>query len=318
MTDPALPLPADHRSTAAAADPVSFAAIVGVKDDVELIQPAIEHLERLGVQEIAVIDGLSTDGTQDVLRELQAQGRIALHFFDSEAMRDQDDRGLAQQLIEGFRSDWVLIQDADEFLLTSCGPLAALPEIRSGTLDIVTLPRRNLVPWAPGTCVGPLPASGAFEDSLVVSDPIFKFWADPANALRTPWILAGVMPRALARREAIRGVQMGAHGFETTEGARRDVARSAFVAHLPFTTFARFERKMINVGQLIRSAPEDFAGNSMHWLRWHRIHEEGALQAEFDRQILLGPHLQELQDAGQVTSVRAFLDRLARDPQVRI
>ena len=45
-----------------------IAAILGVKDEVELIEGTIAHLRAIGVELIVVWDVNSTDGTQDILR----------------------------------------------------------------------------------------------------------------------------------------------------------------------------------------------------------------------------------------------------------
>lgn len=296
---------------------MSIAAILGVKDEVDLVRPSIEHLERMGVREIVVVDAMSTDGTQEVLEAMRAAGRIRLHSFDDAALDDRTDRDEVQAMIEACHAEWLLILDADEFVLTEVESLLALPELRSNALDLITLPRRNVVLGAGGPCMPLPPARPSLEETLVVAEPIFDFWADPSNALQTPWILSGVMPRMLARREVVRGVKGGAHDVECRDGARRGVARSAFVAHLAFTTFARFERKVSNIGQLIENHPDDFVGNSMHWVRWHRIHREGRLREDYDRQVLHGAPLQAMQDAGRVASAQAFLDRLATGPAIK-
>jgi glycosyltransferase involved in cell wall biosynthesis len=296
---------------------VSIAVILGVKDELDLVRPSIEHLERMGVREIVVIDAMSTDGTQDVLEELRKAGRIRLHFHDNTTVDDRTDRENVQAMIEACQAEWLLILDADEFVLTDVESLLALPEIRSNALDLITLPRRNVVLGSRGPCMPLPPVRLSLEQTLVVAEPIFDFWADPVGALQTPWIFSGVMPRMLARREVVHGVKGGAHDVECGDGARRGVARSAFVAHLPFTTFARFERKVGNIGQLIENHPDDFVDNSMHWVRWHRIHREGRLREDYDRQVLDGAQLQAMQDDGRVASARAFLDRLAMDPAIK-
>ena len=47
--------------------PLRFAAVLGVKDEVDLIAGCVAHLRALGVDEIRVIDSGSTDGTIKLL-----------------------------------------------------------------------------------------------------------------------------------------------------------------------------------------------------------------------------------------------------------
>src|SRR5687768_15882601 len=73
-----------HPRRAAGYDPApmtthTFAAVLGVKDEVELIGACVDRLRRIGVERIRVLDAGSTDGTLDVLASLAGPDLSVTH-----------------------------------------------------------------------------------------------------------------------------------------------------------------------------------------------------------------------------------------------
>ena len=59
---------------------MKVAAIVGVKDECDLIQPCLERLWAVGVGPILVLDDHSVDGTRDVVDRLADRGLLDAEF----------------------------------------------------------------------------------------------------------------------------------------------------------------------------------------------------------------------------------------------
>ena len=67
---------------------MSIAAVLGVKDEVELVAASIAHLRRIGVEQIIVSDYGSTDGTLDVLEAQCRVGDVSVMHVDAAATTD--------------------------------------------------------------------------------------------------------------------------------------------------------------------------------------------------------------------------------------
>src|SRR3712207_3840993 len=94
----------------------AIAAILGVKDEVEIIGASIEHLRRIGVDQICVVDYGSTDGTLDIVEAQRRHGDVSLSHVDPDIVVDYDASSAHDLAIaRGTGAEWVLVLDADEF-----------------------------------------------------------------------------------------------------------------------------------------------------------------------------------------------------------
>lgn len=292
----------------------SIAAIVGVKDEHELILGVVEHLESIGVTEIVLYDDCSTDGTELIAQALVDQGRVKLVQQNVLEISGEEDLAIYHQMIRACRSEWVMSIDADEFPLVACGDLRRCEELTCGRWDAITLPRRNVILNGAGLTMQIPPTRQALSDIQIVAQPVRNFWADPQLAQQIPWIRSAIMPKMIGRREVIERVADGQHDFGGATEHRRTRASSLFVAHAPLTTWERFETKVNNICTLVDAKPHEFVGQGMHWVRWVNIHRSAGLRQEFDWQIMSPAEVQTLTHQGVVTSAESFLRSLASDP----
>ena len=69
---------------------MKFAALLGVKDEVELIGACVAQLRNIGVDQIIVSDYGSTDGTLDILADESRCGDLVLESVDVSTIADFD------------------------------------------------------------------------------------------------------------------------------------------------------------------------------------------------------------------------------------
>jgi len=295
---------------------MKVSAIVGVKDEADLVLAATEHLERIGVQEIVFYDADSTDGTAQILAGLVDAGRIRLWVQNDLEISPADDLRLRLELIRSCRSEWVMGIDVDEFLLVAGGDIRYCPELQSNAFDFVQIPRRNVLLRPEGLAMQLPPTDQAPEDIWVLADPIRNFWSNPALARENPWTHSAVLPKMLGRRDHVLSISHGLHHFGSDASARRTRASSMFIAHVPLTTYTRFETKVGNIDKLLSLHPEESKIMAFHWSRWRQIYLNGGLPAEFAWQITSDAQLAELRARGMASSAAEFLARLASEPDL--
>jgi len=60
-----------------------------------------------------------------------------------------------------------------------------------------------------------------------------------------------------------------------------------FVAHLPFTSYSRFKKKVTSIRETLANQAQYYpAMIGWHWKRWLRLEEEGQLPQEYRRQFI--------------------------------
>jgi hypothetical protein len=267
---------------------VQIAAILGVKDEAELLPRVISHLFRIGVNQVVARDNSSTDGSAEYLRA-HACDRLLLEPMTEAESSDNDVWAIRESdIARRTGADWVLFLDADEFWLPRSGLLRECRQFHDAGVDVLTVPRYNV----PLTSEGALMPDDLQPVSLPQLDLVIKApAADHRSYLelnpRQAWIAGVPMPKIAVRPQRVGALHLGHHDVEGAAGSvlRHEVAQDVLIAHLPFTTLGRFERKVTNIRQLLREHESMFPGHAAwHWKRWAALQDDGAVRDEFHRQ----------------------------------
>lgn len=290
------------------------AALLGVKDEIELIGPAIAHLRAIGVGHIIASDAGSTDGTAEVLvREARGAGFELLPIDD----RDPDpavERQLSVDALAMARragAEWLLFCDADEFWLPVSGRLEAV--LAGETADVLRVARHNVPLLGTGPAM-PLPVTPADYGAVWLYAPDEerrigqeRLKADPEAA----WIAAVPMGKVMVRTAAVVAAGEGGHSAVAAEGAVLRDRRPAglIVAHVPFSTEARFARKVANIAAAVAASGESWGpGSAWHWKRWlAALERDGGVAAEMARNRITAERMQALRDRGVIRSAASLL-----------
>lgn len=289
-------------------------AYVGVMDEVELIEKQIKHLYNIGVGHVIVIDSGSTDGTSEVLRDYAAKGKVTLiegysFGMDSAAqLRKQYEASMEESA-----PDWVLIQDADDFIIPAEGNIQKA--LRGRSADVIRLERFN-IPVVEGKPLWPDEIRPeTFGDLKIYCDAIGNFREHVAAHPETPWIRGKVMPKIAARPGCVKDVKMGGHDIIPVDGMKPkyESAVDIIVAHAPISSYKRFRRKVENIRKLFSREGERFsAGMAWHWARWLAVLESGELRQEYQKQCVTPEELAQLVHEGTVASVEDWFARLRK------
>lgn len=286
---------------------MKVAAILGVKDEVEIVGASIAHLRQVGVSRIVVCDCGSTDGTLDVVAAECRRGDVTVTHVDPDQVVDyesQSDHDVA--LVRETGADWVIILDADEFWIPATGSLLTCESLRSA--DVVVTHRFN-VALTDSHLLLPeplVPANYGRLEMFTRRVPNFRAFMDEYP--EEPFITVTPFYKVMARPSLAGLITAGGHDVQASTGeARRVEAPDLVVAHVPFSTRERFERKVANIRTEMARRPALFAGDyAWHWRRWAEMTPD-ALAAEYDRQISSAGALEEWRRQGVLQNARDLL-----------
>jgi hypothetical protein len=291
---------------------MKFAAIVGIKDEVSLLPLVIDQLLRIGVDLVIARDNNSTDGSREYLAARQGP-RLSLEPLTRD--EESSDELWAERegaLARGSGADWVLFLDADEFWLPASGSLHECPEFADPLVDVVTVPRFNAVMRKDSKVLPPAFTPDAYSMmDLVVAAPAKDFRVHLEQNPTTAWITGVPKAKIAVRAHRAGPVNLGHHNIRSIDGKpiQRKVAESLVIAHFPFTTYERFERKVSNIRALLESTPDILPGHAgWHWKRWVRVAEQpGALEEEFRRQSFDAHEVEDMRRRGVIRDAASLL-----------
>ena len=299
---------------------MKLAALVGVKDEAELIGTCVSHLRNIGIDQIVVSDYGSTDGTLDVLEAQRRVGDVSVTHVDPAAITDYGTWSARElMLAEQTGADWIVFLDADEFWIPASGSLRECRHLAEA--DVLVVERFNVVLTSQRLLMPVDLAPANYGDLLLFTRWAVHFKAYVEAHPEEPFIT--VMPGAkiMARPRAIGTVAPGHHDMEPSGAhVRRIAATDLLIAHVPFSTAGRFARKLENIRAEIVQHPAYFSGElAWHWRRWAKMTGPGEIEQEFGRQVLDDWTLELLRRASSVRSAaEVFADLVHFVRQARV
>lgn len=115
---------------------MTVTAVTMVKDEADIIEPVLRHLTAEGVDRIIVADNMSTDGTFDILHDLQTDLPLILELDDDPAYEQARKMTRLARQAADLGATWVLPFDADEIWYAPTGTIATA--LNTCDADIVT------------------------------------------------------------------------------------------------------------------------------------------------------------------------------------
>lgn len=289
-----------------------------VRDEVDIVGHNIRFHASQGVDHFIVTDNGSTDGTRELLAELQQLYSIDIidepsHTIDQDLWVTRMARQLQQQ--GGF--DWVIHNDADEFWLPEQGSIPqaivqALPVEQAERIGVLSCARHNMLTNRNDIAGGHY----AFFNNVhaimktVSLLPGEQAWRDNDSNC----IARTVMNKVLTRVDGLDSVSYGNHA---AEHALDEIPCSRIsVLHFPVRTYEQFEKKVINYGESLDRNDRLHAGSSLHLRHWYRQYLAGKLHTDYEQITFTAERLKELLDDGYVKVDDRLQQYFTADPSV--
>lgn len=296
-----------------------IAAHLGVKDEIELIEPCIAHLRSIGVEHIMVCDMSSTDGTTEILQKYRSDNFDIVTLTTEEISGEVEDdwNSYALRRSQNAPADWVIFLDADEFWLPASGSLRDCAALQ--TADVLQVERYNVVLGPDGPFIPSEIKPENYESLLVYAERVPDLWREMRKNPELPWLTAKVMPKVMVRPSKLKGLTPGQHDVLKADDLRRQAdPPDLIIAHLPISTPTRLKKKIDNIRSIYTEVGLDITrpgqrwqdSNALwHWRRWASLPE---WNDEFERNSLDSERVLQLRLDGTIKSAREMLTPAGR------
>lgn len=260
--------------------------LVHVYDQDDLLEPFVRWYSELGVRRILAFDLGSTDGTHDILSDLASRYPLTwslLHDLDirNYSARTTGDH-LAMYARDTYSPEWMVMCDADEFLcVDDPGFDAILDQAKADTITALSVPCFNMT----GTVPAVDDPGVSTLTTRIVRPYTETFEEQVAGDIPVPFIFVKHPPKSIVKSAAFSSYAPGGHGANVEYG-RQEVASGLRFNHYPMRSYAKFEKKVSNAEQFLRTNEHLPAWWAWHWRRWVNCKAQGRLEEEYRRQFI--------------------------------
>lgn len=292
---------------------MKIGAVLNAVGEEELIGRCIAHLRMIGVDHIMISH---LDDDLPLRRAIEPyRGDADIHIFNLGPMAGVVSNDimtpLMREMIAKFEVDRVMFLDPDEFWLPKSGDIKKTRLLAQ--TDVLSVRRLN-VPLVVGDPILPdelVPEN--YDKIRLISRPV-KISPDTSmNGIQVPWIMTPIIPKIMVKPSVVDTIAIGGHGVsKEAQEASTAEPDDLVIAHLPFSTLARFQTKLENIDKTMVNAADLFVGlEGWHWRRWNAIWRAGKAEQEFNWQWMSPEQLQQAMATGQVQTVDALFATLA-------
>jgi glycosyltransferase involved in cell wall biosynthesis len=267
-----------------------------VRDEEDILREHLEFHLANGVDEIVLMDNISTDATAEIAREYERTGYLHYMFQP----RDDYAQGrwvtaMARRAIDEFDADWVINSDADEFWWPHAGSLTdCLGSIGASNLA-ASVERTNFVARA--------------ENGQ-------PFWRRMnVRSVESVNVLGEALPRKVAHRAASDVVlDQGNHRVHVDGRLAPCVPAPVTILHFPIRSRAQFFNKIAKGGAAYARNTElpDNVGKT--WRHLYRLYLDGQLDQAYTKELQTDDQIATGLATGALVRDERLIDALKRGP----
>lgn len=241
-----------------------------VRDEADIIEAMLEHHRRQGVDHILVTDNGSVDGTRETLERFAQTGFVTV--WDDPVHRKQQSETvtrMARFAATEYGADWVINADADEFFIAADEASTLRDELGciDETVPYVTVEVVNLT--------GAPAIDGTGLQRLIYRD------RRDAQRLVSAGIPFHPTADAIHRAHPEVSVSQGNHFVSAPGWGDPTPEPRIEVLHVPWRSWAQYERKVRNTGESYRANPDLQPSPRHHGMQDFRRLEQGRLEETY-------------------------------------
>ena len=241
----------------------------------------------------------------------------SVESVDVSTVADYDSWSIREMaLARSTGADWVLFLDADEFWIPASGSLRDCRHLLEA--DVLAVDRFNVGLTSRQQSMPPRTWLERHDDLLLFTIMPAHFRQYVEDHPEVPFITLMPGAKVMARPRAIAGVAPGSHdvlGQSADASVQRFAATDLLIAHVPFSTAARFARKLENIRSELAQNPACYDGDlAWHWKRWAAMTDCDAISREFARQMMDDEELARLRASRVVRSAQEIFDERLQLP----
>ena len=252
--------------------------VMGVRDEVELLEYNIEHHLKLGVNKIYLVDNKSSDGSTEILKKYVNHPKCEV-FFSSHNGNTNNMQRLRLLAFGDPETDYLLHIDPDEFLVIQDGySLESL--LTDNPSDCYYIKRYNTVPVKQFNT----PSNKLFENLHK-----FFFYTMPYSPKNNDIVLPSIAslfynptPQKSLHRAVDCMIDFGGHAVFSPHIKNILYPSKIFIAHLPITTLNRFRKRSSNLARQVQNHPKYHKTNVPHWWFISEGYQSGQVEEMFD------------------------------------
>lgn len=263
-----------------------------IKNEVDIISDNIKVHSKLGVDSFIVMDNGSTDGTREVLSNLQKEYDLIIidrPVLDYQQSNWKTEMARVAKTKQG--ADWVITNDADEFWIPNQGDLKSELSL---TGSIIECPRFNILFDRDAFDNG----GKYYDQTNRVQYPINYPKGIQRQQENLSIMLGNIHGKVMVRTTGLLRVKGGNHrAWHSWGWLNQKKSQNVSVYHFPIRSKQHFIENIENRQALLTKGISKMGD---HYRRWVDLLNRNKLEEEFDRLVINTEYKPVLQNLGVI------------------
>jgi len=277
-----------------------------VKNEIDIIELAIQHQLKSGVDYIIATDNMSTDGTFEVLQEYKRQG--VLHLIQE---KDQDYsqakwvNRMGKIAFDSYDANFIMHTDADEFWHSEAGNLK-YELVKYPLIDAIRVPIKNVL-----LAFDDFKESFPTDSKYIVEHPLISNNLESDSKINSMFLYE-YEPNVLYKvKHKYREVSAGNHNLLNYKNFLIRKSSDISVYHFPIRSKKQFFDKVIQGGKAYERNLALNKSIGWHWRRWYEMHKNNSLEEEYLKLIISPENFPEWESKGVLVKVDSILNKIS-------